>query len=112
VRLLCPGIASVLCGWSPVHDAWKVRRFLAAVTKGMRFIETNRGESIRVLEKYAKQSRPVLEKTHDFIVPTISKRINMKGVETIHQYLVEFGIVPASGDRQGFVDLRFLPQDG
>ena len=78
----------------------------------MRFIESNREESIKVLEKYTKQSRPVLEKTYDFIVPTISEKVNMKGVKAIHQYLVDFGIATASGDQQGFVDLRFLPQDG
>lgn len=94
------------------RDPEKVRKFLRAVTKGMRFIESNREESIKVLEKYTKQSRPVLEKTYDFIVPTISEKVNMKGVKAIHQYLVDFGIATASDDQQGFVDLRFLPQDG
>ena len=92
-------------------DPEKVRKLLRALTKGMRFIATNREESIRVLGKYTKQARPLLEKTYSFMVPTISEKINMKGIEGIYPYLVDSGIVASQKDIKGFVDLRFVPPD-
>lgn len=91
-------------------DPEKIRRFLRALVKGMRFIAANREEAIRVLGKYTQQPRPILEKTYDFMVPTISEKISERGIETIYQYLLDNGIVSASADLKGFVDTRFLPR--
>lgn len=88
----------------------KVRRFLKAVVNGMRFIASNREESIKILGEYTKQPRPTLEKTYDFMVPTISEKINEKGIGAIYQYLMDEGMVTASRDLKSFVDLRFLPR--
>jgi ABC-type nitrate/sulfonate/bicarbonate transport system substrate-binding protein len=90
-------------------DPEKIRRFLRALVKGMRFIPSNRDESIRILGKYTQQPRPILEKTYDFMVPTISEKISERGIEAIYQYLVDNGIASASADLKGFVDTRFLP---
>lgn len=87
----------------------KVRKFLRALTKSMKFIVSNREESIRVLEKYTKQPRPTLEKTYDFIQPKITEKINEKGIEAINKYLTGMGMVTTSRELREFVDLRFLP---
>ena len=92
-------------------DPEKIRKFLRGLGKGMRFIASNREESIRVLGNYTKQSRPLLEKTYDFMVPTISERINDSGIQGIYQYLIDTGVVTAAVDLKGFVDRRFLPRD-
>jgi len=92
-------------------DPEKVRKFLRGLVKAMRFIGFNREESIKVLGKYTQQPRPILEKTYDFMVPTISEKISERGIKTIYEYLVDNGIVSASGDLKGFVDTRFLPRD-
>jgi ABC-type nitrate/sulfonate/bicarbonate transport system substrate-binding protein len=89
----------------------KVRKFVRAVTKGMRFIVSNRGEAIRILGKYTQATRPMLEKTYEFMVPTINEKINEGGVESIYQYLVESGVVKEGREWKGFIDLRFLPHD-
>ena len=91
-------------------DPEKIRKFLRALVKGMRFIAANREEAIKVLAKYTQQPRPILEKTYDFMVPTISEKISEKGIEAIYQYLVDNGIVSGAGDLKGFVDTRFLPR--
>jgi hypothetical protein len=44
------------------------------------------------------------------MVPTISEKVSMKGIEVIHGYLLDNGIITAPGNLRGFVDLRFLPQ--
>ncbi len=88
----------------------KIRRFLGGLVKGMRFIPSNRDESIRILAKYTQQPRPILEKTFDFMVPTISEKISERGIETIYRYLLDNGIVSASADAKGVVDARFLPR--
>jgi NitT/TauT family transport system substrate-binding protein len=88
----------------------KIRRFLRALVKGMRFIPSNRDESIRILGKYTQQPLPILEKTYDFMVPTISEKISERGMEAIYRYLVDSGIVFASADMKDFVDDRFLPR--
>lgn len=89
----------------------KVKKFVSAVARGLRFITSNREESIKVLEKYTKQPRSTLEKTYDFIVPKLSAKINMKGIESINKYLVDVGMVTAGRDLKEFVDLRFLSRD-
>jgi hypothetical protein len=47
----------------------------------VRFVASNREEAVKVLGKYTKQAQSVLEKTYDFMVPTISEKINPKGIK-------------------------------
>jgi NitT/TauT family transport system substrate-binding protein len=88
----------------------KARKFLRALTKAMRLIASNREEAIKVLGKYTKQTSSILEKTYDFMVPTISEKISEKGIGAIHRYLIDNAVAPEGGDLKGFVDLRFLPR--
>lgn len=89
----------------------KVRKFVRSITKGMRFIVSNREEAIRILGKYTQETRPMLEKTYEFMVPTISERINEKGVESIYHYLLESGVVKEPREWKGFLHTHFLPRD-
>jgi NitT/TauT family transport system substrate-binding protein len=89
----------------------KVRKFVRTVTKGMRFIVSNREEAIRILGKYTRETRPMLEKTYEFMVPTINEKINEKGVESIYHYLVDSGVVKETQEWKGFIDIRFLPRE-
>jgi NitT/TauT family transport system substrate-binding protein len=86
-----------------------VRKFVRAVAGGVRFIAAHREESIKILEKYTQDPKPVLEKSYDYLLPTISERINEKGVEALGRYLNDAGAINDAGVWKGFLDLRFLP---
>jgi ABC-type nitrate/sulfonate/bicarbonate transport system substrate-binding protein len=88
----------------------KVRKFVRAVTKGMRVIVSDREEAIRILGKYTQAAKPMLEKTYEFMVPTINEKINEKGAESIYQYLVESGVVKEHREwRGGSLMSAFFP---
>ena len=86
-----------------------VRKFVRAIAAGVKFIAANREESIRILEKYTQDPKPVLEKSYDYLLPTFNERINEKGVEALAQYLYESGAISDARVWKGFLDLRFLP---
>ncbi len=86
-----------------------MRRFVRAIAGGIRFIGANRNESIDILGKYTRDPKAVLEKSYDYLVPTINERINEKGVEALAKYLYEAGSISDARAWMGFLDLRFLP---
>lgn len=89
-------------------NSHKARKFVAATVKAMRLINTNRSEAIRILGKYSQQPQQVLEQTYDFFVPSISERVNVKGMQNMVQYLKDRGAVKSSRGLEAFIDLSFV----
>lgn len=90
----------------------RVRKFVRAIAAGVKFIAANREESVRILEKYTQDPKPVLEKSYDYLLPTMTERVNEKGVEALAQYLHDAGAINDASLWKGFLDLRFLPGRG
>lgn len=86
----------------------KARGFVRATIKAMRFIVQNREVAIEILGKYSKQPRAALEETHDFFVPSISEKINTKGIDNIVWYIKGRNMPGELKNTNDFMDLRFV----
>jgi ABC-type nitrate/sulfonate/bicarbonate transport system substrate-binding protein len=109
-------IADVIYASEPMmheHPA-VLRRFLAAWFDTMRFMKTNKAETIRITQPLTKLPDAIASQIYDAETPSFftDGHIDKKNLAAVQQALIDVGVIDKPAPEADFVDERFLPQAG
>lgn len=91
-----------------------LRRFLAAWFETLRFMKTNKAETIRLTQPLTKLPDKIASEMYDAETPSFftNGHIDKKNLAAVQQALVDVGVIDKPAPEADFVDERFLPQPG
>lgn len=91
-----------------------LRRFLAAWFDTIRFMKTNKAETIRITQPWTKLPDAIASEIYDSETPSFftDGHIDKKNLAAVQQSLIDVGVIDKPAPEADFVDERFLPKTG
>jgi NitT/TauT family transport system substrate-binding protein len=73
-----------------------VMSFVEGTLDAVRYIKSNKDDSVRILSKFSKSSKDIAEKTFELVMPGIPSRgeFTIKGIQAILDYQSKIGLLP------------------
>ena len=109
-------IADVLYASEPMmkERPETLRRFLRAWFDTMRFIKTNKAETIRITQPLTKLSDDMAAKIYDAETPSFftDGHVDRKKLAAVQQALIDVGVIDKAAPEDAFLTEKFLPQGG
>ncbi|HVB90263.1 MAG TPA: ABC transporter substrate-binding protein [Beijerinckiaceae bacterium] len=89
-----------------------VRKFLQGWFETVRWMTKHKNQSVAIAAAYTKFPAPVMSKTFDNVMPTMSRtgRFDPKALKVLSKSFVELGIVSKTPDMSKLIDTQFLPK--
>ncbi len=91
-----------------------LRRFLRAWFDTMRFVKTNKAETIRITQKMTRLPDDIAAKTYDAETPSFftDGHIDRKKFAAVQQALIDVGVIDKAAPDDQLIDEKFLPRAG
>lgn len=91
-----------------------LRRFLVAWFETMRFMKTNKAETIRITQKDTRLPDDIAGKIYDAEAPSFftDGHIDHKKLAAVQQALIDVGVIDKAVPEEAFLTEKFLPQSG
>lgn len=90
-----------------------VMSFVQGTLDAVRYMQSNKEDSVRLLSKFSASSRDIAEKTYELVMPGIPRKgeFTIKGIQTILDYQAKTGLLPKPPlHPESFITREFLKQ--
>ena len=90
-----------------------VMSFVQGTLDAVRYMQSNKEDSVRVLSKFSASSSDIAEKTYELVMPGIPRKgeFTIKGIQAILDYQVKTGLLPKPPPSpESFITREFLKQ--
>lgn len=88
-----------------------VSRFVQGTLDAIRYMKTNKEDTVRILARFSKSSLEIAAKTYDLVMPGIPDKgeFTIKGIQVILDYQAKIGLLPTPmPNPESFITREFI----